>query len=81
MGDLNSKLPQFNSSANQNGLLLGNLLQDINACVVNNKNFPTNFHKMNDLIKTSVIDLNITSSLTYPFLKNCITLKESAVNI
>ena len=81
IGDLNSKLPHYNKNTNQNGLLLDNLLQDINACVLNNKNYPTNFHITNDSTKTSIIDLIIASSLSYPLLKNCIVLKESAIDI
>ena len=81
MGDLNARLKELNIKANQNGSYLEKILRDLNATVVNNKNFPTNYHNKNGIESSSIIDLIIVSRPLLPLFKNCITLKESAVDV
>ena len=81
LGDLNAKIPQLNKLPNQNGIILDKLIQDIDALVVNNPNYPTNFHLIDGRESNSIIDLAIISAKVFPLYKSCITLFDSAVDI
>ena len=75
MGDLNAKVKELNTKPKQNGIHLSNILCELKAAVVFNKNYPNNFHRKNGNDSSLIIDLIIISSLISPHFKNCVTIK------
>ena len=57
------------------------ILDDVGAFICNHIDYPTNFHNINGIVNSSIIDLVIASPTPYSLIKNCITLSESAVDI
>ena len=81
LGYLNAKFPSLNKTSNQNDIILDKIFHEIDALVVNNTNYPTNFHLSDGTETSTIIDLALISSNVFPMYKSCITLNESAVDI